>query len=177
MITLEEAKTHLRVEHDDENALIETLISAAYTHAEHVTGRSIREQTKTVVLDKFPPAARAIQLPWTPVIEITSLDYADPEGNPANIDAATLRLDGRQLYPVLMPQFGTEWPATIDEPEAVIIAARVGYESTPDDIRQALLLLIGHLYEHREAAVIGVSTTELPMGVGMLLGPYRIMKV
>lgn len=43
-----------------------------------------------------------------------------------------------------------------------------------DDIRAAMLLLIGHWYSNREAVGVGVSVTEVPFAVEALLQPYRI---
>ncbi|CAI0888714.1 Phage gp6-like head-tail connector protein [Serratia fonticola] len=43
-----------------------------------------------------------------------------------------------------------------------------------DDVKGAMLLLIGNLYENREASVIGQSVTTLPFAVTALLQPYRI---
>lgn len=43
-------------------------------------------------------------------------------------------------------------------------------------IEQAMLLLIGHWYAHRES-VADVSMSEVPHGVHALLQPYRVMGV
>lgn len=42
-----------------------------------------------------------------------------------------------------------------------------------DSITTAMLLLIGHWYESREAAVIGTISSELPLAVDALITPYR----
>ena len=39
---------------------------------------------------------------------------------------------------------------------------------TPD-VEQAILLLVGHWYANREEVVVGVSATQVPMGVQALL--------
>lgn len=58
-----------------------------------------------------------------------------------------------------------------------------GYADDPtallldDEIIVAMLLLIGHWYENREAVTVGVSTTETPMAVPMLLWPHRRLGV
>ena len=38
-----------------------------------------------------------------------------------------------------------------------------------DDVKQAILLLVGHWYANREEVVTGVSASRLPMGVAALL--------
>lgn len=46
-------------------------------------------------------------------------------------------------------------------------------DSVPPDIREGVLLLVGHLYENREATLVGESANELPFGFWELLGPHR----
>jgi len=177
MITLEEAKEHLRVDHEIEDDLIQVLIQAAYLHAEKKTRRSLIEREIDLVIDSLPQRDKPIEIQYAPVKEIISFDYISASGNPESIDPSMLRLDTRELYPKLMPQFGTVWPDVIAEPESITIGIKVGYTETPADIRQALLLMVGHLYEHRESVVIGAALSELPMGVDMLLGPHKIPRV
>lgn len=185
MVTLTRAKLHLRLAiteeeataYTDEDAIIQGLINGAYQYAEHYTQATLATRTKTLVLDGFPSGSDAIELPWSPVTAIESLEYIDPAGNEQSLDAETLRLDTRSIYPLLAPQWGSQWPSTTDEPESVTIAATAGQTETPPDVEVAVLLLIGHWYENRESVVIGTITSEVPMGVDMLLAPYRIHAV
>ncbi|MCL7938826.1 head-tail connector protein [Halomonas sp. ATCH28] len=185
MITLAEAKLHLRLIDDIadadsytvEDTHIQALIGAAYRHAEQVTRVMFEKRNETLVLDGFPSGSESIELPWTPVASIESLDYIDADGISQSLDAETLRLDTRPITPRLAPQWGSLWPKTIDEPESVTLIAGVGMDVTPPDVRAALLLLIGHLYENREAVVIGTISSEVPLGVQMLLAPYTLHSV
>jgi len=43
-----------------------------------------------------------------------------------------------------------------------------------DDVKSAMLLLIGHWYESREAATSGPAVSTVPFGVEAILQPYRI---
>lgn len=43
-----------------------------------------------------------------------------------------------------------------------------------DDIKGAVLLLFGHLYENREDVVVGLSVAELPLGAKHSLWPHRV---
>jgi uncharacterized phiE125 gp8 family phage protein len=56
-----------------------------------------------------------------------------------------------------------------------------GYESdddAPEDIKQAVLLLVGHWNENREAVVVGdTATDELPLAVSALLDPHTRVSV
>ncbi len=42
-----------------------------------------------------------------------------------------------------------------------------------DDITTAMLLLIGHWYENREAVTVGVTSQSMPLAVDTLIMPYR----
>ncbi|HFS7074846.1 TPA: head-tail connector protein, partial [Enterobacter hormaechei] len=46
-----------------------------------------------------------------------------------------------------------------------------------DDVKAAMLLLIGHWYANRESVAIGQTVAEVPLAVEALLQPYRIYGV
>lgn len=43
----------------------------------------------------------------------------------------------------------------------------------PADLKEAVRLLVGHLYENREASIVGITAEEIPFGVWDLIGPHR----
>jgi hypothetical protein len=58
------------------------------------------------------------------------------------------------------------------------IAAFTGADWPPDDpvpgaLKEAIRQLAAHLYENREASLVGITATELPFGLLDLLAPYR----
>lgn len=72
----------------------------------------------------------------------------------------------------------SEVPGTVEG--TTVVRWRAGYEAgkVPAPIRHAILLMVSHLFNNRDA----VSTTtaqpaELPLGVEALLSPYRIWAV
>src|SRR4051794_30772223 len=46
-------------------------------------------------------------------------------------------------------------------------------DDTPAAVRQATLMLTAHLYENREASLVGVTAQHLPFGFLDLLANYR----
>jgi len=48
-----------------------------------------------------------------------------------------------------------------------------GSTAVPNDVREAILQLVGHFYENREASLVGISAEEISFGVWNLLSPYR----
>lgn len=185
-VSLAEAKLHLRVDHNDEDVLIEGLIGAATAHLDGwtgVLGRCLVEQEWRQDFDAF---ASCLPLPLGPVISITSVTVG---GTPADDGSYTLRTDvgGRARveldgvsasgaasviykagYPTIpavpaVPGDGEEDPGT------PAIPAR---STVPEPVKVAIMLLVGHWYQSREA-VTSVSINELPFAVNALIAPYR----
>jgi uncharacterized phage protein (predicted DNA packaging) len=46
-------------------------------------------------------------------------------------------------------------------------------EDAPEPVKEAARQLAAHLYENREASLVGLTASELPFGLLELLGPYR----
>jgi hypothetical protein len=46
-------------------------------------------------------------------------------------------------------------------------------DPVPPAIIEAIKLLVAHLYENREASLVGVTSSALPFGLFDLLTPYR----
>lgn len=70
---------------------------------------------------------------------------------------------------------GRDWPSVDDDEAAWRLTLRLGYGDAPADvpapIRQAALLLIGHMYQNREAVAVA-QLSEIPFGVRALVAPY-----
>ena len=52
-------------------------------------------------------------------------------------------------------------------------ASDIDTDSTPAPVREAVLQLTAHLYENREASLVGVTASALPFGFLDLLAHYR----
>lgn len=175
-VTLAEAKAHLRVDGTDDDAYITALIGAARQGAEHITGRALMAQTWELALDAFEAD---ISLPRPPLASIASVKYLNDAGVLTPLDASAYLLDDHSEPARLLPAYGTTWPATRGQANAVLIRYVAGYASAatvPQEIKSWMLLHIGMLYENRESVVAGVSIAELPF-VDRLLDAYRFWSV
>jgi uncharacterized phiE125 gp8 family phage protein len=167
-LTPAEAKTHLRVTGSDDDAYITALIVAARQAAEHITGRALMPQTWELALDEFEDQ---IMLPKPPLTSITSVKYVDADGVLQTMDPAGYQLDDHAVPARLVPAYGTSWPSTRTQPNAVLVRFACGYANAaavPQEIKSWMLLRIGMLYENREAMIVGVSIAELPHGERLL---------
>jgi len=186
-VTLTEAKTHLRQDVSAEDALIETLIQVAREHAESVTGRAFITQTWEYAIDDFPPFywrnhrshihdQHAIRLPKTPVQTVDAVNYLAPDGSDQTVDPSVYRVDSVSDPTRVTEADGSHWPTTNHVTNAVRVEFTAGYgdnaEDVPAAIRQAILLMIGHWYDHRQA-VMEDNVAETPMAAKSLLAPYK----
>ena len=174
-VTLQEVKDHLRVDGTDDDALISALITAAREHVDGRDGwlgRALCTQTWDCHYDVFPDDG-LLYLPLAPVQSVTSVKYVDPDGVQQTFSSANYAL-GADLdwSPRVILGWDKSWPSVRAVPEAVTVRVVAGYASVPRPICQALLLLIGHWHEHREAVMEG-TFREVPTTVSALLTPYR----
>lgn len=175
-ISRAEAKLHLRATETSEDSLIDALIAAATKHAEHITGRAFVTQTWVKTLDKFPPNAIELKAALASVVEIK---FIDTNGVEQTLNPDHYQVDPYMLPGWVFPAYGYDWPETRDQPNAVKVKFVCGFggaSEVPDDVKAALKLLIGHLYENREAST-DRALTEVPFAVDALLGPYRILNI
>lgn len=170
-VSVAEAKANMRVEHSDDDALIASLIAAATDHLDGWTGmlgRALINQTWRMFVDSWP-TDRRIRLPLGPVQSIAAIQF-HMDGTDTTIDPGEYWLEDGVIYPVE----GYAWPALSEWGAQVDFVAGYGEVASdvPPAIRQAILLLVGHWYNSREA-VSPAQIKELPFGVEALLSPYR----
>ena len=178
-VTLAEARAHCRVPSSDttEDALLQALIIAAREHCESWTHRRFITQTWDWVMDAFP--GWCVELPHAPLQSITSVSYVDGEGATQTLATSGYQVDVKTDPGRLMPAYGAVWPSTrSDTFNAVTVRFVCGFglaAAVPRGIKAAMLLTIGHLWEHRET-VSDFELFEMPMGVEALLSPHRLMR-
>lgn len=185
-VTLAEAKLHLRVDHNDEDTLIESLIRAATEHLDGWTGilgRCLVEQVWRQDHDRF---AREMIIPLGPVIAIQSITWRDPAGQLSTVPSGCYDLRTDEAGNAII-RFDADYvfPINLLESRAVAITFKAGYETNPgppttstvpDPLKVAILLLVGHWYQNREA-VSAAGMTSLPFAVEALIAPYRRMQL
>lgn len=174
-ITLEEAKAHLNVYIDDDDALIQGLIIAARDMAEGRTNRTIKQRQRT---DSFA-AGQQIDLLKPPVISIDRVDYYDVDGNVQVLDPA-LYLAGSSMDRPLALEFNIDQALPLVQrgrrrPITVTYTAGYAPGEVPASLVQWMKLVIGTLYENRETMAAGVQIYSMPEDfMSWMLQPYVV---
>lgn len=175
-VTLDEAKLHCRVDHDDDDDLIEGLIAAATGYLDGWTGILGRALITQTWRQDFHCFADRMRLSLLPVASITSVTYYDASNEQQTLDDGVYGLftDGAGPYVGLKPD--QTWPGVYGRRDAVSVTYVAGAAEAPAAIKAAMLLMIGHWYANREAAS-DAPRTALPMAVDALLRPYQAVGV
>lgn len=205
-VSLEEAKAHCRAtDHTDDDATLTALIAAAVSHLDGWTGilgRCLCEQTWRQDFNDF---RSCLQLPLFPVVSIVSVKYVDTNSMQQTVDPGSYSLRVGDLGSYIrfatnyaFPPLNTEGPAVSIEyiagyldtpavdaieadPEAdppVEAAAAIPRLSTvPDALKHAILMLVSHWFQNRDAVVVDqAQPAELPFAVAALIAPFRRVK-
>lgn len=196
-VSLEEAKAHLRLDFNDDDQLVLSLISAAREVVEGNLRRAVFSQTYELTLDQFPyptgtltrtPDQRenylfpsiyfsdyAIEFPLSKVTSVDSITFVDVTGEKVTLPEAQYAFDVNTVPARIVPSNGGTWPYINSySPGSITITFKAGEwnsDTVPASVKQAMLLLLGHWYANREA-VTDKAMTTLPMAVDCLLARF-----
>jgi uncharacterized phiE125 gp8 family phage protein len=175
-VSLGEAKGFLRLDEADEDALVSTLIGAARLHVEGVTGRALVAQSWRMVLDRWPENGM-VKLPVSPLMSVTAISATDDNGVSHEIG---LEQFGREPDRLLVPRAVVGMPA-LQERGGIEIDYVAGFGSEPEDVpadlRQTLLGLVAHWFEHRDAVIVAGSGTLVPSGFDRAVSAYKRVRL
>lgn len=172
-VTLNEVKSHLRVEYTDDDTLFDGLISAAISYLDGysgVLGRCLVTQTWE---QSFSDWGDVIELPF-PSCSNVVVKYFDTSNVEQTLSASKYEvLEGpKSSYVAWLDAFDNPSLYT-DKSAPITVSFGAGYGAAgdvPKGIWIATLMLIAHWYDEREAASTNLS--EVPFGVRAMLEPY-----
>jgi uncharacterized phiE125 gp8 family phage protein len=173
-VSLAEAKAHLRVDQDYEDALIAQLIVAARSFVERTLSLALITQGWSYFLDALPRSL-AVALPISPVQAVSAVKLHGADGGAVTLEAESYSVDVLS-QPARLVLNGA-MPAVVARAlNAFEIAFSAGYgddaADVPAPLRQAIMLLVAHWFERREPVALGATAQEVPATVAGLLLPY-----
>lgn len=171
-------KQNLRVDFDDDDTLIESMLDAATNYLERATG--VRLQGASEVTDTYPEFFDKLHLNYWPVQSVTSVTYTDDGGDSQTVDSGTYYLWDRRYARscvVIHPDYA--WPSdAILKENAVTVTYQAGFESLsdiPKSLIQAIILLASHWYINRETVTIGTLTKNVEFSLEALLSSHKLL--
>lgn len=137
-----EVQRWLRISDDDpaiadHRLNIDLLRKSMRERAELVTGRAFIPRTYRMYLDEWPLDSEygiKIVIPHPPLIEVTSFQYTDLDGNVTPMDAEDYSVHEEQVPGFIIPAWGESFPTVRKVPDAIRVTFRAGYApGSPDD--------------------------------------------
>lgn len=154
-VEINEAKNYLRVDIDEDDGYITSLITSARQHIETISNISLIE--KEVVIEVSP--SNGVALPFEPFKEIVSVKVAGE-----NFEHYKTHFNYEGTCAVEFLQ------APSDTAEITFIS---GFSETPKPLWQAILLLVSHWYDNREVVTFGRYVTPIDMTLKSIIAPYK----
>ncbi len=170
--TVADLKSFLRVEHDADDAVIASLLTAARAQIEAATGKTLLAQRWRLVLDAWPRDGRIV-LRGGPLRALIAVRSYDERGyaHGLDLDSFVLDLAGGVIAspPWALPEPGRDVAG-------IELDLELGYGTAPDDVpaplRHAVRTLVAQWYDNRAGAV-DASAAVLPGGVAAMIAGYR----
>jgi len=173
-LNLATAKEHLRVSGTDEDTLIQIYIDAALAMTEQFLWRKLQLQ---VIEEVYPYFMNRFDTSY-PINSITSIKYFDESETEQTLTVADYyevydnAKSKNSIYKVGTLETPSIW---LDKAFPVEITYQTGFadDTVPKPIINAMLLLVGEMYENREDHEY---KSELTKSSRLALSPYRLKK-
>ena len=173
-VTLTEAKAWLRVSTTDDDTLINALITAARQFGEKYCNRIFTERTIVgefggVDVSNFE-TYKFIQVRRAPLIAISALEIYTEGAYAASTDYLLKNING---FPRILFPNGIEADETVVYP--IKVTGTFGYQTVPEDLKQAVLSHIAFWYENR-GDTSAEANLSMPLETKSIYsGKYRII--
>lgn len=169
IVSLADAKAHLRVLHEAEDDLIGFYRDAAVDMVERYCGLRLGACAGLVWRAEY--LCSPINLGVWPVTAVSGVAWLDSAAAPVTGDAARWRIvrrDRIQLRP------GQSLPSGVAGGVEITFSAGFTAANRPPALVQAVKLFLGHVFANREAVSMGTLSGEIPLGFRMLCAAYRM---
>jgi len=174
VVSTADLKAFLRVEHSEEDTLIEAMREAAILHIENITNLRIGDRAVSIT---YEDVYSKFEIPVGPVSAtgFTLLYRTSASSSVQLVKDTDYYLDHlRKPAQVSLINVPNVYDYSFYK---LNVVATVGYtEATvPAAIVHAIKLLVAHMYELRQPEIVGTITTQVKLGLDALLNPYRIV--
>jgi uncharacterized phiE125 gp8 family phage protein len=154
----------LRIDDTEESAVLELLLNGAIDYVEKAIAYRFATRTAEFTFSEF---GSYLALDVSPVTDIISITYLNPEGERETLDPAAYTSVSRintRIYPT------DRFPACKAQPGSIIVTASVGHLTSCEiegTLRQAVALIVADNHRNREGKI------ESTAAVDRLLSRFR----
>lgn len=175
VISVDDIRTHARIDAADEDTYLEGLSDAAEAEAEAYTWRKLLTQTWDQYFDGF---ADPLHLRFPPLYTtdehngVTSVTYTDTNGDAQTLATSVYEVAEKDGIATVRRKYNQSWPTTLGHEDVVTVRFVCGYgaaSAVPERIKQAIRIHANHYYRNREGE-------SAPEAFFRLLNPFRVNK-
>lgn len=181
-VGVKEVKNFLKIDFENDDELIASLIVSAREWCEKYTSRAFIGQTLKA---HFQEHSEIVRLPYAPIISISSVTRVrEDDSTTLTVNSDYYVMGVQDKYLSLTTQsadYFTPGTSPLDNLRAwsleVQYVAGYGYKASdvPSAIRSAIVRLASYYYENRNEVEVGTVVAKAPMGVKTLLNPYKVL--
>lgn len=170
-VTITEAKAQCRMENDSsDDTFITSLIAPARAYVEKVSTYGLVAGTRTFT---FGAWGDFLEIYLRPITSLTSVAYVDENGD----DQTYTGLAPLGAYPFrIFPAVDDEFPTIFAGSTITVTLVAGAVDSSSQEYliaKRAILILIGHWFEYREAAQAEIVSSEIAFCITSLLDTLR----
>jgi uncharacterized phiE125 gp8 family phage protein len=170
-VTLDEAKSYLKVDFNTDDQLITRLIKAVRESAEMYTGLSFITKT---ILAYFENTGDPVELLYGPVQSISTVSRIDYDKTETILDPSDYYTVGLDYIHILVYRGFKLSQGWRGQQVKVEYVSGFGEASVvPNAIKVAILKEVAELYENRENTLVGSIVADLSTTTKTLLSPYK----
>lgn len=172
-LTYTEVKNFLRLNDDSEQTFVTSLITVAREMVESRIWRPLISQTWAMQFDYSELGLNVYNINKAPLLSVVSVTYYDENNDLQILATNQYEVD---IYGSPARFRFINIPKVKERFNAVQLNFTCGYTNAaavPLPIKQAMYLIIGHLYENRQDVITGTQVHEVPDTSKFLLEPYR----
>jgi len=172
-LSYSEVKAFLRLNDDSEQSFVTALIKVARQFVETQIWRPLISQTWAMQFDYEELSNQVFNINKAPLISIANVKYYDLDNTLQTLAESQYEVDiygnPARFRLITIPQCYKR----MNTLQLNFVCGYANAAAVPEPIKQAMYLVIGHLYENRQDVITGTQVHELPKGSTTLLDPYR----
>lgn len=195
-VSLSDLKLYLRIDNNEEDSLLTMMIASARQMAEEYTLRSFITQTWTLWLDRLPLSksnnwwdgvkdghireflggGSEIIVPRPPLISVTHVKSYNDGDTATTFSSSNYIVDTAAQPGRIVLKNGSVWPTDIRVANGIEVEFVSGYgsqSSVPSQIKMAIMMIAGHLYENRGDEEL----FSMPAAAERILSKYQVRTI